>query len=117
MDNTFEDRFRKIILKLQESGEAYADARANSYYSQEMVSSIKASIMANLMKADPKLSAAKAEILAKASDEYITHLKETADKIRLENLTRSEYKKWDASFEANRSLSSLEKRMINNMGE
>lgn len=117
MDLDWQDRYTKILNKLEESGQAYAEAKASSWYSQEMCSSIKASLMMRSLESEPKMSMVKAEILAKASPEYIEHLKETRDKIRQENLARSEYKKWDASFEANRSLSSLEKRIINNMGD
>jgi len=117
MNLDFESSFKRILLKLEESGGAYAEAKAQSWYAQEMCGSIKASIMQSLMKDDPKLSLAKAEIMAKASEDYKQHLKETSDKIRQENLTRSEYKKWDASFEANRSLSSLEKRTQQLIGD
>lgn len=112
MDNTFEDRFKKIINKLEEAGQNYANAKAESWYSQENCSSIKASIMLRAMQSDPKLSAQKAEVIAKASQDYIKHLQETSDKIRKEHLAKVEYDKWDKSFEANRSLSSLEKRII-----
>lgn len=112
MNLDFSERFKKIINKLEESGTAYANAKAESWYSQEMCSSIKSQLMLKALSEDSKLSMQKAETIAKASPEYVQHLKETADKIRKENLARSEYKKWDASFEGNRSLSSLEKRTM-----
>lgn len=117
MNLDFHERFKKILAKLDESGNAYAEAKAQSWFSQEMCSAIKSSIMKALMSEDTKLSVQKAEILAKAHPDYLKHLEETRDKIRQENLTRSEYKKWDASFEANRSLSSLEKRTQQLTGE
>ena len=113
----FQQRFNSIINKLEESGNAYALAKAESWYSQELCSSIKSQLMLKALSENPKLSMQKAEVIAKASPEYIQHLKETSEKIRQENLTRSEYKKWDASFEGNRSLSSLEKRTMNLIGE
>jgi hypothetical protein len=117
MNLDFHERFKRIIGKLEESGNAYANAKADSWYSQEMCSSIKASLMMRSLEGESKMSLAKAEILAKSSPVYIEHLKETREKIRQENLTRSEWKKWDASFEGNRSLSSLEKRTQELIGD
>lgn len=117
MNVDFQSSFQHILLKLEESGQEYAEARKRSYYSQEMVSSIKASIMLRAMEENPKLSVAKAELIAKASEDYKQHLKETSEAIYDENVKRSEYKKWDASFEANRSLSSLEKRTQQLIGD
>lgn len=82
-----------------------------------MCSSIRSEIQIQAMKDDPKLSATKAELIAKSHPDYVQHLAETREKIRQENRTKSEYKKWDASFEGNRSLSSLEKRTQELIGD
>lgn len=117
MNADFQDRFRKIILKIEESGNAYAEAKADSWYAQEMCSAIRASIQLKAIQDDPKISVAKAEMIAKASPEYQQHLEETREKIRAENRAKAEYHKWDASFEGNRSLSSLEKRTQSLIGD
>ena len=117
MNLDFHQKFQKIIFNLEESGTAYANAKADSWYSQEMCSSIKASMMMKFLSENPKLSLSKAEIMAKDSDDYKGHLEETREKIRAENVARAEYKKWDASFEGLRSLSSLEKRTQEQIGD
>ena len=117
MDLDFQSRFQKIILKLEESGLVYAEAKASSWHSQELCSSIKASLMLKALSEIPGTSVAKAEIIAKASDDYKKHLSETAEKIRAEHIAKVEYEKWNASFEGNRSLCSLEKKTRQLIGD
>ena len=55
----------------------------------------------------------KAEMTAKASTSYMQHITETAEAIKKELRLKAEFEKWKASFEALRSLSSLEKSSRN----
>jgi len=54
--------------------------------------------------------------MARASTDYETHIKETAEKIRLEHQTKNDLEVAKAKFEGNRSLSSLEKTTRNITG-
>ena len=110
MNLDFQDDFTRILTKIQESGLEYSEAKAKSWYAQEMCSSIKSSIMLKALSEDSKMPQVKAEMIARASEDYKKHLEETREAIRKENETRALYKYWECSFEAKRSLSSLEKR-------
>ena len=110
MNLDFEDKFRKTILKIEEVGNLYAEARGQSYQMQEM----RSSILASVIKEYPNLPISKAEIEGKSSPEYRQHIEETAKAITKELRLKCEYEKWKSSFEALRSLSSLEKAQINN---
>ena len=112
MDLDFEDKFRKIIAKIAESGEAYAEAKSQSWYQQEL----KGSILSSIIKKLGDLPLSKSELLAKDSDDYKAYLTETAKAIYTELSLRAEYEKWKSSFEALRSLSSLEKSTRNQLG-
>ena len=105
MDLDFEDKFRQCIKKISEIGELYAEAKGQSWQAQEL----KGSILASLIKAQPDLPISKAEIIARASEEYRKFLAETSTTITKELKLKAEYEKWKATFEALRSLSSLEK--------
>jgi hypothetical protein len=109
MDLDFEDKFRNCIKKIAQTGELYAEAKGQSWQMQEMKSSVLASMMQNL----PNMAVSKAEITAKASLAYVQHLEETAKAIKKELQLKSQYEMWKASFEALRSLSSLEKATRN----
>lgn len=107
MDLDFYNRFKQSIEEIKVTGEKYAEARAKSYYAQEMKGSILASIMYKLPGDTP---VSRAEISAKASEEYKQYLKETAEAIKLEHKFKNDLEVAKAKFEGNRSLSSLEKR-------
>lgn len=109
MDLDFEDKFRKIIAKIAESGEEYAEAKGQSWQAQEL----KHSVLSALIIASGEKAVSKAELIAKDSAEYREHIKETAQAITRELKLKAEYEKWKASFEALRSLSSLEKSTRN----
>lgn len=110
VDLDFHDKFRKTIIKIEEVGNLYAEARGQSYQMQEL----KGAILASIIKKYPDLPVSKAEIEGKASPEYRQHIEETAKAITKELKLKCEYEKWKSSFEALRSLSSLEKAQINN---
>ena len=108
MDLDFQAKFRDVILKMEKSGNAYAEAKGQSWQAQEL----KGSVLASLIKAQPDLPVSKAEIIAKDSEEYRKYVSETASAITKELKLKCEYEKWKSSFEALRSLSSLEKKIL-----
>ena len=97
---------------MEETGIAYSEAKGQSWQQQEMKSSVLASMMQQL----PDMPISKAEMTAKASSAYVQHLEETAKAITKELRLKAEYEKWKSSFEALRSLSSLEKSTRNELG-
>ena len=105
MDLDFQEKFRSCIKKIGEIGEAYAEAKGQSWQQQELKSAVLASIIQSL----GEMPVSKAEIVAKASEEYKQFIQETSEAIKKELRLKSEYEKWKSSFEALRSLSSLEK--------
>ena len=109
MDLDFEAKFRTIIMKISKVGEEYAEAKGQSWQAQEL----KGSVLASIIKAQPDMPTSKAEIIARASEEYKSYIAETASAITKELKLKAEYEKWKASFEALRSLSSLEKSSRN----
>ena len=88
-------------------GESYAEAKGQSWQAQEL----KGSVLASIIKSLPvDMPVSKAEIEAKSREDYKQYIKETSEAITKELKLKSEYEKWKASFEALRSLSSLEKK-------
>lgn len=112
MNLDFEDKFRQSIKKISEVGELYAEAKGQSWQMQEL----KGSVLASLMQSYGDLPVSQKEILAKASEDYKSFIKETAEAIKKELKLKSEYEKWKSSFEALRSLSSLEKATQHQIG-
>ena len=113
MDLDFENKFRTIIKKISEVGEQYAEAKGQSWQMQEL----KSSVLSKIISGVPDMAVSKAEITARASDEYKTYIQETAKAITKELKLKAEYEKWKSSFEALRSLSSLEKSTRNQLGD
>lgn len=105
VDVDFESKFRNCIRKIGEVGELYAEAKGQSWQAQELRSSVLASIVGK----SEKTSIARAEVEAKSSEDYQQYVRETAEAIKKELRLKAEYTKWLSSFEALRSLSSLEK--------
>lgn len=112
MNSEFYSDFKQCWEKIEGVGLLYAEARGQSYQSQEL----KGSILASLIKNYPNLPVSKAEIEAKDSPEYRKHIEETAEKITKELCLKAKYERWKAQFEATRSLSSLEKVTQNQIG-
>ena len=108
MDLDFESKFRHIIKKMEEVGNQYAEAKGQSWQFQEL----KGSILSKIIQGLAESSLSKAEMVAKGTDDYKRYIQETASAITKELKLKSEYEKWKASFEALRSLSSLEKKII-----
>ena len=113
MNLDFEAKFRLAIKKIGEVGELYATARGQSYQLQEM----KSAIVASLMQALPDMPISKAEMTAKASTSYMQHIDETAKAITKELKLKADYEKWKATFEALRSMCSLEKITQKEIGQ
>ena len=113
MNLDFEQKFRDVIMRMETAGKDYADKKALSWQAQEL----KYAIISQQMNGQPAGMAMNAkELAAKSSEGYTLYLKETAEMIRQENIARAVYEKWKASFEALRSLSSLEKATQNQIG-
>ena len=112
MNLDFEDKFRKCIKKISEVGELYAEAKGQSWQFQEL----KGSILASIIQKQGEMPVSKAEILAKASPDFIKYVEETAEAIKKELRLKSLYEKHKATFEALRSLSSLEKKTMDLIG-
>lgn len=112
MDLDFENKFRTIVKKIEECGNVYAEKKAQSWQAQEM----RTVVLSKLIKAQGDIPVSKAEINAKASEDYEKFLDETANAIKRELETKAQYEKWKSSFEALRSLSSLEKSTRHNLG-
>src|SRR3990167_5317741 len=105
MNLDFEDKFRQCIKKISEVGEAYAEAKGQSWQAQEL----KYAVLAKIMVSMENIAVTSREALAKGSPDYIAYVKETSEAIKKELRLKAEYEKWKSSFEALRILSSLEK--------
>ena|SRR3990167_411607 len=104
--------FRECWEKIEEVGNQYAEAKGQSWQSQEL----KGSVLASIIKKYPSLPVSKAEIEGRSSEDYQTYIKETAKAITKELKLKAQLEKWKAKFESMRSLSSLEKAQINSEG-
>lgn len=112
MNIEFYNDFKKCWEKIEEIGNQYAEARGQSYQAQEL----KGSILASIIKKYPSLPISKAEIEARASEDYKAFIGETAKAITKEYRLKASYESHKARFEAMRSLSSLEKVTQNQIG-
>lgn len=100
----YEEKFRTVISEMEKAGFEYADAKALSWHLQEM----RKVIISNQMKSAPGKSMAEKELIARTSQEYLTHLEGTKVAISNELRAKAKYEKLSASYEALRSLSSQE---------
>lgn len=101
----FENQFNNIVKKIEESGNLYAEAKGKSWQMQELKSSVLASIIQSL----GEMPVSKAEIIAKASQDYKQFIQQASESITKELRLKAEYEKWKSMFEATRSLCSLQK--------
>lgn len=113
MNLDFHHKFQDVVREMEKAGKHYADMKAISWQSQEL----KYAVISEEMKRAVSSSVAAKEIEAKASEGYQQYIKETAEAIRQENIAKAVYEKWKASFEALRSLCSLEKATQNAIGD
>jgi hypothetical protein len=108
MDLDFYNRFKKSIEEIELAGNGYADARAKSYYLQEM----SKVILSKIQKSLGEIPVGRAEIQARASEDYEKHVFETSEAIKQEHIWKNKLEVAKAKFEGNRSLCSMEKRII-----
>ena len=113
MNTDFYAKFKAVIQDIETVGEEYALAKAESWASQEL----KGSILASIINRSPEKAVSRAELDARASDDYQKHIEETKEKIRKELSLKAKYESLKARFEAYRSLSSLEKRTQDQIGD
>lgn len=106
MNIDFYSRFQKVLLKIEESGNAYAEAKGQSWQMQELKHSVLSKIISEL----GDMPVSRAETIARSSEEFKEFIIKTSKAIESELKLKCEYEKWKASFEALRSLSSLEKK-------
>lgn len=107
-------RFQDAQIEIENSGKDYAQKKAVSWQMQKMESIILSSIMKEVMVLGEKIGAA--EVGAKASDEYLTHIKGTAVAIEEELTAKAKYEKAVAVHESLRSLISLDKKLDGQSG-
>lgn len=107
-DINFEAKMREACQKIETVGKSYAEARAQSWLLQEQRKVVLSNEMRGLQG-----SMAEREMLARCSAVYQAHLVGTSQAIRQELSLRAELDKWQAVFEALRSLGSLEKAKMN----
>jgi hypothetical protein len=98
----FEQKFRNCVGLIAKYGEEYAQAKAQSWYLQEM----RKVILADLTKNAEGKSMAEKETNSRASKEYITHLEGTKEAIYNELKARAMLDKANTSYESLRSLAS-----------
>jgi hypothetical protein len=104
------ERFTTVLDDMEKVGLEYAQAKSTSWLLQELGPAMKSSIMLDAMKTDPKISAQKAEAIARASEAYSKHLEGTAVAIATELRLKARYENLHAKYEAMRSVISLEKK-------
>ncbi len=92
---------------MEKAGIDYANKKALAWQAMELKYAVMSQEMASLQ---PNMAQGAKELIAKSSEGYKKYIEETAEMIRQENIAKAVYEKWKASFEALRSLSSLEKR-------
>ena len=112
MDITFSNMFKDSIEKGHESGYNYADTLGKSYFMQEMKGILLSKLILKHINENPKISFALAQTMAKADPSYQKHIQETADIKTKENKLKADVSREDKRFEGTRSLSSLEKKII-----
>lgn len=94
---------------VEKKGLAYAKAKADSWFLQEMKKTVLASEM---QKQDSNLTVSDREAKARLSQEYKIHVEGTKIAIETELRMEAERERWKYQFEAIRSLQSLEKEKM-----
>lgn len=110
----FYERFTSIINKMEECGDAYAEAKGQAWQLTELKGTVLARISKKILDMQGKISQSLVESMARGTEEYENYIKGVAQAIEKEHKTKAQLEKWKASFEATRSLSSLEKATIQN---
>lgn len=112
MNPQFNEEFNEAVQRIGQTGTEYADAKALSWQLQEL----KGVVLSQLMKAQGSIAISKAEMFAKASDDYKNCIKGISEAIREELTKKAYYEKSRAEFEKLRSLCSLEKSTQKEIG-
>lgn len=105
MDVDFYNKFKTIIADMQKIGLEYAEARGQSWQAQELAGAV----LSQEMKKVEASSIEQRKIDAKNTEGYKEYIKATAVLIKNELVLKAKYEGVKATFEAYRSLSSLEK--------
>lgn len=113
MNIDFFHKFKDVVEQLESVGNEYASAKSTSWKMQELVSSVRASIQ-NKLEGIP---ISKSEIMAKSNRDYLDHLDQTSQAIEKELRLKAKYEMLKSKFEAYRSLCSLEKSTMKEIGE
>lgn len=116
MNSEFYHDFKQCWEKIEEYGLLYATAQAKFHQSQDSKSTVLAKILCGIIKDNPGLPFTKAEVQAKASEDYQSHIDETAELEETALTLKAKKEMWEAKFEGTRSLSSLEKVTQNQIG-
>ena len=104
----WENKLRQSVIKIEEVGKEYAEARALSWLLQEQ----KKVILATEMSKSQAKSIAEKEREALMSEAYKTHLEGTKEAIGEEHRLRATYDRYKSQFEALRSLLSMKKSTL-----
>lgn len=113
MEIDYQAKLSEAVMKIETKGKAYAIARGQSFFLQEM----RKVVLAEQVRAqEPSLSMSERESIARTSEAYVNHLKGTAEAIRAELVSRAEYERWSATLESLRSLCSQETARIKAIG-
>ena len=104
----FDERFERVVLGIQESGEDWAEKR----FTWRQLDDCTKPLLARLKGRDGATEAAR-ERIAMASQEYLDHIKGVAV-AELDMLkAKVKYDRMITQFEAYRSLCSIEKKKMN----
>ena len=105
----FLSKMTEVCQLIEELGLQYAEAKGTSWHMQEM----RRVMLAHEMAQYDNLPVSQREIKALISDAYKTHLDGTRHAIQREHELKAKLERYQAQFEAYRSLCSLEKAKMN----
>ena len=113
MEKSLRDKMAEAVVKIEEKGKAYANAKALSWQLQEL----RKVVLADETRKAEGSSMAEKETVARCSEAYKTHLEGTSEDIKRELTAKAEYERWDAQWNSIRSLISLEKKVLETFQE
>ena len=106
--DSLREKLSQAVVKIEEKGKAYADARALSWQMQEM----RKVVLAEQTRKSEGSSMIEKETNARTSEVYKQHLLGTSEAIKKELTAQAEYKRWLSQWESLRSLISYEKTQM-----
>ena len=110
MNTDFRTDFDKVVAEKLVKGKEYAKAKSRSWQMQKLEGHILAVKQKEFIASGMPVT--RAEVEAKASPEYKTHIDGTSHAIEIEHTNKAEYDNLDSHFEELRSLCSLEKKTM-----